>query len=124
MEHSESIKNIATALHAFQKDAPAVTKDAKANYGKYATLGNVIDSTRDALAKNGLSFMQMPDGTGLTTLVMHTSGEWVKATGQLTLDKQTAQGLGSALTRFNSSSVRVRVRLPPFGMGIPARGLF
>ncbi len=98
MNHSESLKNIAAALLAFQKDAPAVTKDAKANYGKYATLGNVIDSTREALAKNGLSFMQLPDGDGLTTIIMHTSGEWVSATGTLILDKQTPQGLGSALT--------------------------
>jgi hypothetical protein len=29
---------------------------------------------------------------------MHTSGEWVRATGTLILDKQTAQGLESALT--------------------------
>lgn len=98
METSPEIKQIATALLAFQKDAPSVTKDAKANYGKYATLGNVIDSTRNALATNGLSFMQFPDGDGLTTLIMHTSGEWIRATGKLILDKQTAQGLGSALT--------------------------
>ncbi|MBR1146659.1 ERF family protein [Bradyrhizobium sp. AUGA SZCCT0431] len=98
METSPEIKNIATALLNFQADAPTVTKDAKANYGRYATLGNVIDSTRATLATYGLSFMQFPDGDGLTTIIMHKSGEWIRATGKLILDKQTAQGLGSALT--------------------------
>jgi hypothetical protein len=51
MEKSESIKNLATALLEFQKHAPAITKDAKANYGKYATLGNVIDTVVYATAR-------------------------------------------------------------------------
>lgn len=80
METSPSIKNIAEALKTFQAIAPNVTKDAKANYGKYATLGNVIETVLPSLGANGLSFAQFPDADGLTTIVMHTSGEWIKAT--------------------------------------------
>jgi hypothetical protein len=41
---------------------------------------------------------QIPDGNGLTTIIMHDSGEWIRATATLTLDKQTPQGQGSAIT--------------------------
>jgi hypothetical protein len=98
METSPTTKEIATALKKFQVDAPNVVKDAKANYGKYATLGNVIESVRKHLFEFGLSFSQMPDADGLTTIIMHESGEWIKATARLTLDKQTPQGQGSAIT--------------------------
>jgi hypothetical protein len=99
METSPSIKELASAIRAFQRNAPSVFKDAKANYGKYATLANVIESTREALSDNGLSFAQLVDADGLTTIIMHAaSGEWIKATARLTLDKQTPQGQGSAIT--------------------------
>lgn len=98
METSPTIGAIAKALKAFQAAAPTITKDAKANYGRYASLGNVIDSTRADLAKHGLSFTQIPDGDGLCTMLMHESGEWIRGTANLKLDKQTPQGQGSAYT--------------------------
>lgn len=98
METSPSIKIIAEAFKAFQEAAPTVSKDAKANYGKYATIGNVIDTIKEPLAKNGLSFSQMPDGSGLTTIIMHTSGEWIRSTANIVMEKPTPQGQGSAIT--------------------------
>jgi ERF superfamily len=98
METSQTTKEIATALKKFQTAAPNVTKDAKANYGAYATLGNVIETVREPLAKHGLSYAQFPDGDGLTTILFHDSGEWIKATAALKLDKQTPQGQGSGIT--------------------------
>jgi hypothetical protein len=98
METSPEIKNIAKALKEFQASAPNISKDADANYGRYATLGNVIETTRADLAANGLSFSQIPDGDGLTTIIMHETGEWIRATARMMLDKQTPQGQGSAIT--------------------------
>lgn len=40
----------------------------------------------------------MPDGDGLTTIVMHESGEWIMATAKLELSKPDPQGQGSAIT--------------------------
>jgi hypothetical protein len=98
METSPEITKIASALLEFQRAAIKVGKDAKANYGRYATLENVIDTVRAPMLSAELSFVQFPDGNGLTTLIMHKSGEWIKATAALTLDKQTPQGQGSAIT--------------------------
>ncbi len=85
-------------MQAFQKDAPTISKDAKANYGKYATLGAIIEAIRKPLAEQGLSFSQLPGRDGLTTIIMHTSGEYLMDTAPLQMEKQTAQGQGSAIT--------------------------
>jgi hypothetical protein len=98
METSSSIAAIAEALAKFQAEVPAVTKDAKANYGKYATLQNVIETIKKPLSDQGLSYSQFPDQEGFTTIIMHKSGEWIKCTAKLYMDKQTAQGQGSAIT--------------------------
>ena len=100
MEKSESIKEIAKALLAFQEKGENVKKDGNNPYfkSKYATLENILDTIKPTLAKCGLSFSQFPDGEGLTTILMHTSGEFLKANTKMTLRDQTPQGQGSAIT--------------------------
>jgi hypothetical protein len=78
-------------------------KDASANYGNYATLGNVLEVLRPALVKNGLTVEQAPDifeGTPcLTTLILHSESDQARVYHTpLILDKQTSQGMGSAVT--------------------------
>ncbi|MDE1866148.1 MAG: ERF family protein, partial [Thaumarchaeota archaeon] len=77
METSSTIKELAGALVKFQKEVGAVKKDATNPFyhSTYATLQSVIDTIREPMAKNGLSFAQVPDGDGLCTILMHTSGE-------------------------------------------------
>jgi hypothetical protein len=100
MEKSESIKNIASALALFQSEVEAVTKDAENPFfkSKYATLENVIATIKPLLAKNALSYAQFPDGDGLYTILMHTSGEWMGAHASLELKNRTPQDQGSAIT--------------------------
>lgn len=100
MNKSESIKELAGALIAFQKEVGGVTKDGTNPHfrSKFATLDNVIATIKAPLIKNGLTFVQFPDGSGLTTIIMHKSGEWISSTADLLLDKQTPQGQGSAYT--------------------------
>src|SRR3990167_1270934 len=100
MEISTTIKELATALVEFQKEVEAVKKDGTNPFYKstYATFQNVIETIREPLAKNGLSFSQAPDGDGLCTILMHTSGEFIKATGKMTPKDNTPQGQGSAIT--------------------------
>ena len=110
MEKSESIKEIAKALLAFQSEVENVKKDGNNPYfkSKYATLENFLDTIKPTLAKCGLSFSQFPDGEGLTTILMHTSGEFLKANTKMTLRDQTPQGQGSAITymrRYAPSAV-------------------
>jgi hypothetical protein len=52
-------------------------------YGyKYATLDSILEKVRPVLAKNGLSILQSQEiqesSVVVTTLLMHTSGEWIE----------------------------------------------
>ncbi|MGE5328094.1 MAG: ERF family protein [Deltaproteobacteria bacterium] len=105
MNKSESIQKIAQALSNLQSEIknPANTANNPFFNSKYAPLPDILNESRPLLAKHGLSVLQSPSGDGqnisITTLLMHTSGEWIE-TEPLTLkaDKATAQGAGSAIT--------------------------
>jgi len=112
VKQSDSIKELATALSAFQGEIHDVEKDAKGNFSRYATLSAVLAVARPALARHGLSVAQFPnsvDGTpGLMTMLMHSSGEYILVDASLLIEKPTMQGLGSALSyqrRYSLSAV-------------------
>ena len=101
MEQSQTISEIAKALSKFQAEVTNVKKDGINPFfrSKYATLENVLDTIRNPLTKNGLSFSQFPTGENeLTTILLHTSGEWLKSTTKMTPKDATPQGQGSAIT--------------------------
>lgn len=101
MQTSESIKNIATALVGFHKEVGKIAKDSNNPFfkSKYASLSNILDGISDPLNNNGLSVVQFPDGeNGLTTRLIHISGEWMEANYQMRPAKDDPQGRGSALT--------------------------
>jgi hypothetical protein len=100
MEMSPTIKEIAEALRQWHRLEITVSKDAVNPHfkSKFASLDNTIAKVKIPLSECGLSFAQFPDGDGLTTILMHTSGEWLKATANLKLAKQDPQGQGSAYT--------------------------
>lgn len=101
MEKSLSIKEIATALCNFQGSIAKIIKTETNPFfkSKYADLPAILDSIREPLKDNGLSFVQFPSGEhALTTLLMHTSGEWIQDTFSMTPAKNDPQGLGSVIT--------------------------
>jgi len=105
MNKSESIKNISTALSKFQGEVKNPPKSANNPFfkSKYTTLDVLVDTAKPILQSNGLSYIQSCGGDGsnvsLTTLLMHSSGEWIESDALvLKADKQTAQGAGSAIT--------------------------
>jgi ERF superfamily len=101
METSASVKDLAAALSKFQSEVPAVVKDSTNPFfkSKYATLDGLISTIRKPLADNGLSFSQLPSGDNqLATIIMHKSGEWLKAIATLHPTKNDPQGQGSAIT--------------------------
>lgn len=80
---SESTQNLFSALIRARTDIETLVKD-KAGYGySYATLDNVINMLKGVLPKHDLGYAQFPetvDGKdGVTTLVMHKSGEYMSA---------------------------------------------
>lgn len=81
MTKSPEIKNLATALAKFQGEVKTAKKESDNPFfkSKYADLATIIETVREPLANNGLSFAQFPTGENqLTTILMHTSGEWME----------------------------------------------
>ena len=96
MLRSESVVKITEALLKAQIDIKHAIKDATNPHfkSKYATLESVIDSTKDALNKNGVNVMQTTTRDGfLITTLQHSSGEFISSEITLMLDKQNMQSL-------------------------------
>jgi hypothetical protein len=105
LNSSASVKELATALAIVQGQLTFAKKDSKNPFFKsnYADLESVWDACRDLLSANGLAIMQFPgdyvDGNmTLTTVMTHSSGEWVAQNMSLPVSKPDAQGAGSAIT--------------------------
>ena len=101
MKTSESIKEIAVALHKFHGLMGKVGKDATNPHfkNKYASLSNIIEATTPHLNAVGLSIIQLPCESGLETMLLHTSGEYISSVSLTPCkDASNPQALGSALT--------------------------
>lgn len=105
VEMSDSIAELATALAAAQGKIEPAIKDATnpAFRSKYADLGAVWQVCRPVLREHGLSVVQMPVDAGegrigLTTTLLHQSGQWLRSTVSTRITKDDPQGVGSGLT--------------------------
>jgi hypothetical protein len=101
MKKSESIKEIAKALQTFHVKCDTIRKDAKNPFFKstYASLSNILDAINEPLIECGLSISQFPTGSdGLTTILMHESGEFIAGEYSMRPAKDDPQGRGSAIT--------------------------
>ena len=117
MNKSESIIELAKALSKAQGEMPSAELNAVNtffNNSRYADLGSIIKASKAILAKNGLSVSQLTTSDngniGLTTLLMHTSGEWLETTITLPIGdaKNVAQAAGSVITylrRYSYASI-------------------
>ena len=105
MKTSTALTKLAPALVSAQAEITWATKDSTNPHFKnrYADLQSVIEAIKPALNKNGIFFSQHPTpsdaGTlGLTTILLHSSGEWIEDTAIIPLPKNDPQGYGSAMT--------------------------
>jgi hypothetical protein len=101
MQKSEKINELCKALTLFHVKVDSISKDAKNPFFKssYATLHNIQEAIREPLAEAGLTVCQFPDEqNGLTTIVMHTSGQWIESTYYMNPVKNDPQSLGSSIT--------------------------
>lgn len=111
MIHSEQIDQIAKALCAAQAEMKGAIKDSTNPFfnSKYADLESVWEACREPLTKNGLSITQFPttlEGKpALTSMLMHTSGQWMRDTIPLNPVKNDPQSVGSAITYIRRYSV-------------------
>lgn len=118
MERSESIKELAAALSKFQAQVPKIDLDREVEVAtrtggkyrfRYATFANILDSVRKPMADNGLSFTQIVDERGgVTTVLMHSSGEWLSSYLIIPPVDKGPQATGSAITytkRYSLSAI-------------------
>ena len=106
MNKSESITDLASALCLAQAEMGGATKNSINPHFKssFADLESVIKVIKPAFFKHGLSFIQLPitseggKGIGVSTMLMHSSGQWIEGEYLLPLEKVTPQGAGAAIT--------------------------
>jgi hypothetical protein len=103
--NSESVKNILPALAAAIAAMPDPKKNKSNSHfnNKYADLGAVLECIYEPLAANDLVLTQVMDWDGtdslLRTILWHTtSGEHIDSVSRLLPDKNTPQGVASAIT--------------------------
>ena len=120
MNQSESITDLATALCLAQAEMGGGIKDSNNPFFKssYADLTSVIKVIKEPFAKYGLSFVQLPvtsaggNGIGVSTMLMHKSGQWLQSEYLLPMDKVTPQGAGSAITYARRYALQSLVGIP------------
>lgn len=102
MRTSEQLDKIAAALLAFQKEVEPPTKTKENPYFKsmYADLCSLFAHCKPLMQKNGLLFTSV----GLTSRLMHSSGQWIEGDFTCEMHGLSAQQVGSAMTygrRYN-----------------------
>lgn len=107
MEKSEQINELAAALAKAQGAFRAVPKTGHNPFFKtdYVTLDSIIATIKSPLSENGIAYTQLissaDDGHTLTTMLVHTSGQWISSAAHITAEqnaKNKMQALGSQLT--------------------------
>ena len=78
---SGTITELAKALCKAQGKMKHAIKDSSNVFfrSKYADLASVVDASRPALVENGLSVVQYTQGNILYTMLLHSSGEWIRS---------------------------------------------
>ena len=119
IEKSIEIDKLAEALSKAQGQMDTAKKDSSNPFFKssYADLASVWEACRKPLSDNGLSVTQLVsqeggwNGTGiqsLQTVLLHSSGQYISSTLQLSAKDNTPQAVGSALTyarRYGLSAI-------------------
>lgn len=118
MRQSESIKELATALCAAQKEMGGAVKDAANPFfkSKYADLTSVVKAIKEPFANHGLSYTQFPcageRAVGVITRLMHSSGEWLEHEYMLPMVKADPQSAGSAITYARRYALQAMAGIP------------
>ena len=116
METSTTIGALSLALSQAQAEMTNVFKGKSGYQFKYADLASVLEILRETLPKYELAIIQTPSNDGsnvaVTTLLSHSSGEWIKDTLSITVEvakgNSFAQSVGSCITylrRYQATAI-------------------
>lgn len=104
MEQSNELNELALALSKAQGKITGALKDSSNPFykSKYADLASVWEACREHLSANGIAVLQTngnsEERVTVTTLLVHSSGQWVRGTCSAKPAKDDAQGIGSVIT--------------------------
>lgn len=108
---------MAKALGAFQAEVPPITYNKKVDfntkagrvYYQYSTLDHLMATVREPLKNNGLAFTQLVnEDASVTTILMHTSGEWVSGTCKIPFKSDDPKAVGATISyakRYGLSAI-------------------
>ena len=111
---SDNIEKLAQALSKAQSEMKGAEKKSTNPFfnSSYADLHTVIESSVPYLTKYGLSVIQGNEGKPgefyVTTMLLHSSGQWIKSKLKMPIEKATAQSIGSTITygrRYGLSAI-------------------
>lgn len=106
MLKSEQINELAAALAKAQGQLEGAKKSSSNPFfkSKYADLAECWNTCREALTANEISVIQMPEEINengrlnITTMLAHSSGQYISSTLTMTVTKLDPQAIGSAIT--------------------------
>lgn len=120
MNKSEQTNELFTALAKAQAEIEGAVKDSTNPHfrSKYADLSSVMQACKTPLSKHGLSVAQLPDSddpevVAVTTVLGHTSGQWISSRIVMRPTKSDPQGVGSALTYCRRYALAAMVGVCP-----------
>lgn len=118
-QRSALLNELAAALAKAQAKIQTAAKDAVNPHfeSRYADLASVWSACREALTEQGLAIVQMPcgegDRVGLTTTLLHASGQWMASTIYATPERKGPQAVGSVLTYLRRYALAAAVGVAP-----------
>lgn len=106
MLKSEQINELGAALAKAQGQIEGAKKSSSNPFfkSKYADLAECWNTCREALTANEISVIQMPEEINengrlnITTMLAHSSGQYISSTLTMTVTKLDPQAIGSAIT--------------------------
>lgn len=119
---SPTLGQLGTALALAQGEIKGAIRDSENPHlhSKYADLAAVWDACRGPLSRNGLAVVQCPDADGpkvtLTTLLIHSSGEYITSVLSLTSNRDKFDGpqvAGSAITYARRYALAAMIGVAP-----------
>lgn len=115
---SSNIGKLFDALAKAQGEIKGAAKDATNPHfkAKYADLASIVDAAKP-LAKHGIATLQIPFSEngeiGVTTILGHSSGEWISGRLSVKPIKLDPQGAGSVITYLRRYALSAMAGIAP-----------
>jgi len=112
MTTSDQINELAGALAKAQAEMEGAKKDTVNPFfkSKYPDLASVREACNGPLTKHGIAVIQSPSAEGaivsVVTLLVHSSGQWVRGVASCVAKDDSPQSVGSATTYLRRYSLQ------------------